>query len=174
MSIRTRYLLDKVIVRYMLDGMLSVSLERELTSQQVAALRLFQNAATQSVDLFISPASVNILGRLQRIPRFAPLIQLFLNRSQIATPTRYFTRWSRRMHEFGFSAEDARMLALCSFSTNQARDILGMHGFITYDHPLANLWEQKHNEITQRLNAMCQQLKTPYNSVQLPSVHLLA
>ena len=68
MSIRTRYLLDKVIVRYMLDGMLSVSLERELTSQQVAALRLFQNAATQSVDLFISPASVNILGRLQDYP----------------------------------------------------------------------------------------------------------
>jgi hypothetical protein len=38
MSVRTRYLLDKVIVRYTLDGMLSLSLGRDLTEQQAAAL----------------------------------------------------------------------------------------------------------------------------------------
>ena len=53
MPARTPYLLDKVIVRYTLDGMLSLSLGRDLTDQQIAAFRLFQNAATRSVDLFI-------------------------------------------------------------------------------------------------------------------------
>ena len=140
MSAQKRYLLDKVIVRYTLDGMLSLSLGKDLTDQQAAAIRLFQRPTTQPVDLFIAPASANILGRLQDIPRFAPFIQLFLRRTEIATPTRYFTRWSRRVREFGFTPEDARMLALGSFSTNQARDILGMHSFITYDHPLVNQW----------------------------------
>jgi len=174
MCAQTRYLLDKVIVRYTLDGMLSLSSGKDLTDQQAAAIRLFQRATTQPVDLFIAPASANILGRLQNIPRFAPLIQLFLRHTQIATPTRYFTRWSRRVGEFGFSPEDARMLALGSFSTNQAGDILGMHGFITYDHPLVNLWDRKHDEIARRLIAMRRQLNEPYDLVELPSVQLLA
>ena len=174
MSAPTRCLLDKVIVCYTLDGMLNLSLGRDLTGQQAAALRLFQSAAARSVDLFIAPASANILGRLQSIPRFAPLIQVFLSRAPIATPTRYFTRWSRRVREFGFSPEDAGMLALGSFSTNQDRDILRMRCFITYDHPLVNLWNQDHNAIERRLNAMRRQLTAPYNLVQLPSVQLLA
>lgn len=123
--------------------------------------------------MFIAPASANILGRLQTIPRFAPLIQLFLQRTQIAIPTRYFSRWSRRVREFGFSPEDARMLALGSFCTNQDRDILGMHRFITYDHPLVNLWDRKHDEIARRFNAMRRQLNAPYDLVELPSVQLL-
>lgn len=173
MSVRMRYLLDKVIVRYTLDGMLSLTLGRDLTDQQVAALRLFQNAATRSTELFIALASANILARLQSIPRFDPLIHLFLRRTQIATPTRYFTRWSRRVREFGFSPEDAQMLALGSFSTNQERGVLGMHGFITYDHPLVNLWQQRHDEVERRLNAMRRQLNAPYDLVELPSVQLL-
>jgi hypothetical protein len=174
MSAPTRCLLDKVVVRYTLDGMLNLSLGRDLTGQQVAALRLFQSAATPPVQRFIAPASANILGRLQSIPRFARLIQVFLSRAPIATPTRYFTRWSRRVREFGFSPEDAWLLALGSFCTNQNRDILGMHCFITYDHPLVNLWHQEHNALERRLNAMRRQLTAPYNLVQLPSVQLLA
>lgn len=174
MSIRTRYRLDKVVVRYTLDGMLSLSLGRDLTEQQIAAIQLFQGAAARSVDLFIAPASANILGRLQSIPRYDPLIQLFLRRTQVASPTRYFTRWSRRVREFGFAPEDARMLALGSFSTNQARDVLGMHCFITYDHPLVNLWDRKHDEITRRINAMRRQLTAPYDLVEVPNVQLLA
>lgn len=50
MSARTRYLLDKVIVRYTLDGMVSLSLGRDLTDPQAAAIRLFQSATTQPVD----------------------------------------------------------------------------------------------------------------------------
>ena len=38
MSAPTRYLLDKVVVRYTLDGMLSLSLGRELTEQQLTNL----------------------------------------------------------------------------------------------------------------------------------------
>jgi hypothetical protein len=39
MSVRTRCLLDKVIVRYTLDGMLSLSLGRDLIEQQIAAIQ---------------------------------------------------------------------------------------------------------------------------------------
>lgn len=89
MSARTRYLLDKVIVRYTLDGMLSLSLGRDPTDPQAAAIRLFQSATTQPVELFIAPASAQILHRLRTSPRVAPLIQLFVQRTQIAVPTRY-------------------------------------------------------------------------------------
>lgn len=174
MSARTRCLLDKVIVRYTLDGMLSLSSGRDPTDQQAAAIRLFQSATTQPIDLFIAPASSNILARLQIVPRVAPLIHLFVQHTQIAIPTRYFTRWSRRVREFGFSPEDARMLALGSFSTNDERSILGMHSFITYDHPLVNLWDGKRAEIERRLNAMRRQLAAPYKQIELPSVQLLA
>lgn len=174
MSARTRYLLDKVIVRYTLDGMLSLSLGRDPTNPQAAAIRLFQSATTQPLDLFVAPASAHILDRLRTTPRVAPLIHLFVQRTQIAIPTRYFTRWSRRVREFGFSPEDARMLALSSFSTNGARSILGMHSFITYDHPMVNLWDGKHAEIERRFNAMRRQLAAPYNQIVLPSVQLLS
>jgi len=166
-------LLDKVIVRYTLDGMLSLSLGRELAEQQFAALKLFQSLATDGGDLFIAPASANILERLQGSGRSEALIQLFLRRVQVAQPTRYFSRWSRRLRAYGFTPEDARMIALGSFSTNLSREIVGMHVFITYDHPMVNLWDQKHKEIAQRLHAMRQQLAAPYNQVQLPVIQLL-
>jgi hypothetical protein len=173
MSVPTRCLLDKVVVRYTLDGMLSLSLGRDLTDPQLAALQLFQSSANGQVDRFIAPTSANILYRLQKIGRANAIIQLFLRRTQIAKPTRYFTRWSRRLREFGFSPEDARMLALGTFSTNQDRRILGMHYFVTYDHPLMNLWSQKHGEIQKRLSAMSRQLGAPYDQAQLPEAQLL-
>lgn len=169
----TRYLLDKVIVRYALDGMVSLSLGRTLSKEQLAALKLLHRSAPGQVELYLSPASANILGKLQRIGRFDVIVQGSMDRVQIATPTRYFTRWSRRLRQFGFSPEDARMLALASFSTNEDRNILGMHNFITYDHPLANLWGQRYNEIEARLNAMRSQLHSPYDYVQLPELELL-
>jgi hypothetical protein len=88
MSTRTRYLLDKVIVRYTLDGMLSLSLGRDPTNPQAAAIRLFESATTQPLDLFIASASVHILDRLRTTHRIAPLIHLFAQRTQIAIPTR--------------------------------------------------------------------------------------
>lgn len=98
MSVPTRYLLDKVIVRYTLDAMLSLSTGRDLSDQ----------------------------------------------------------------------------LALASFSTNHARDILGMHSFVTYDHPLVNLWQQKQDQIARRFDAMRRQLNAPYDHAELPGVELMA
>lgn len=169
----TRYLLDKDVVRYTMDGMVHLSLGRELTDEQLAALQLFQSSAPGQVDLYLSPASANILGRLQSIGRFDAIIQVFLRRVQIAMPTHYFTRWSRRLHQFGFTPEDARLLALGTFGTNHRRDILGMHYFVTNDHPLTNLWRQRQTEIERRFNAMSRQLSAPYDQARLPKLQLL-
>jgi hypothetical protein len=49
----TRCLLDKVVVRYTLDGMLSLSLGRELTAQQLAALQLLLSSSPGKAELFI-------------------------------------------------------------------------------------------------------------------------
>jgi len=168
-----RWLLDKVIVRYTLDGMVSLALDRPLTEVQQAAVQLLTTAATAQVDLYISPASANILSRLQANRRFEAIIQVFLRRVQIATPTRYFVRWSRRLRQIGFAPEDSRMLALPTFGTNATRDILGMNAFITYDHPLVNLWRQNNLEIERRLSAMRRQLPAPYDGAKLPKVMLL-
>ncbi|MFH1908935.1 MAG: hypothetical protein ABIL11_16400 [Chloroflexota bacterium] len=62
------------------------------------------------------------------------------NSLEVAFPTRYFTRWSRRLQEFGFTPEDARVLALASFGSNQDGNILGMHWVATYDQPSMSLW----------------------------------
>ena len=64
----TRCLLDKVVVRYTLDGMVSLSLGRTLTDEQLAALELFQSSAPGQVELYLSPASANILRDCLKSP----------------------------------------------------------------------------------------------------------
>ena len=68
------------------------------------------------------------------------LIRFFLARTEVAQSTRYFKRWARRLRDYGFTKEDAEVLALATFGTNQNADILGMHVVATFDQPMINQW----------------------------------
>ena len=170
MSTPTRCLLDKVVARRMVEGLLRVSEGDQLSIQELFAVDLLYRSTQRQIQLFITPASKHVLDLLQGMPRYSAVIRVFLSRTAETFPTRYFTRWSRRLREFGFTREDARVLALASFGSGEARDILGMHWVATYDQPMINLWTLEHAAIEKRLKAMCDQLPSPYSQVRLPRV----
>lgn len=86
------------------------------------------------------------------------------------TPTRYNKRWTRRLREYGFSAEDAKVLSLATFGSDEANTILSVNFVATFDQPLLNNWEIHQSAIQSRLNAMKSDIAAPYNQAMLPQV----
>ena len=170
MSAPTRCLLDKVVARRMVEGLLRVSEGGRLSIQELFAVDLLYRSPQRQIQLFITPASKHVLDLLQIMPRYSAVIRVFLSRTAGIFPTRYFTRWSRRLREIGFTPEDARVLALASFGSGEARDIIGMQWVATYDQPMINLWTLDHAAIEKRLKAMRDQLPSPYHQASLPKV----
>src|SRR5437870_2619578 len=86
----------------------------------------------------------------------------------------YTRRWARRLHEHGFTREDAVVLSLGTFGTNLVGDMLGVDTVIMLDMPLINHFYTQHTTITRRLQAMTQQLQVPYREAKLPSLQTVA
>lgn len=170
MSRSIRCLLDKVVARRSLEGLLKLAEGRDLTEEELWAIDLLQRAREQDIGLFVTAGTVNILRRLEALPRYSAVVAAFLRRIEEAQPTRYFKRWARRLRRFGFTREDAQVLALASFGTGRGRDFLGMHFVATYDQPLINQWSLQESKIKERLEAMRRDLQPPYNRVTLPQV----
>lgn len=124
MSAPTRCLLDKVTARRILEGFLKRVERRDVNRAELFALDLYQRARSSEVQLFIVPATNNVLQGLIRVRRYAPLIQLLLQHSQVVYPARYFTRWARRLRDHGFTREDAAVLALATFGTDDAGSVV--------------------------------------------------
>ncbi len=135
-----RCLLDKVAARRGVEGLLKLAEARDLSDDELFALDLFQRARAHSVGLFIVPPTARFLQRLEDSPRYGTVIRLFRDRVEVAWPTRYFIRWSRRLRESGFTPEDAAVLALATFGTGEAGSILGMENVVTFDHPMIRNW----------------------------------
>lgn len=131
-----RCLLDKVTARCIIQGLLKLAENQNLTSEELFALDLFSRATPQTLDLFIAPPTESVLQKLAQITRYSALIHYFLNRVDTAQPTHYFKRWARRLRDYSFTPEDAVILALATFSTNQDDTILGMQFVATYDQPM--------------------------------------
>ena len=168
MSVPTRCLLDKVVARRALEGLLKLAEGRDLTEEQLWAVDLLQRAKGQNIRLFVTGGTVKVLNRLQSLPRYSAVVATFLGRTEVVQPTRYFKRWARRLRGFGFTKEDAHILALASFGTDQERAILGVHLVATYDRRLINLWWLQQDKLRERLESMRQNLQPPYRGVSLP------
>lgn len=156
------YLLDKNVVRFLLTALVrgtTASREEEL------AVFFWGVAVRQDWSLYISLSTAHVLQR--REPD--PVVSHFLSHVSVLRPSRYHARWSRRLREYGFSREDAAILALCTFGTNPARDILGVSTLVTMDVPLLNNLHQHHATLLARLAAMTKSLRTPYCFAVLPS-----
>jgi len=162
MSRSIQCLLDKVVARRSLEGLLKLAEGRDLTEEELWALALLHRAKEQDIRLFVTGGTVNILRRLEALPRYSAVVAAFLRRTEEAQPTRYFKRWARRLRGFGFTREDAHILALASFGTDSSRNVLGVHFVATYDQPLINQWSLQQIKIGERLEAMRRDLQPSY------------
>ena len=165
-----RCLLDKVTARHIMEGMLKLVEGRSTTSAELFALYFYRRASSRNITLFILPQTYNLLKRLNHLSRYVVIIRRFLAATQVSYPARYFKRWARRLQEYGFTKEDAEVLALATFGTTPNGDILGMHTVVTSDQPMINQWRAYHGEIQERLSNMQRNLEDPYCHVSLPTV----
>ena len=116
------------------------------------------------------PSTEGVLRRLEDRPRYAAIIQLFRQRAEVALPTRYFKRWARRLQDYGFTPEDAGVLALATFGTDKDAALLGMRVMVTFDQPMIQRWTAARTAIQAHLAAMQQNLPMPYRQAALPQV----
>ncbi len=165
-----RCLLDKVTARHIMEGMLSLIEGHPLTSAELSSLHFYRRAHSGGIELFILPHTEQLLRRLEHLPRYAVLIRRFLEATSVARPSRYFKRWTRRLREYGFTREDADVLAIATFGTTSAADVLGMHVVATFDQPMINQWIAQQDAIQKRLANMRRNLSAPYRHASLPQV----
>lgn len=170
MSDRTHCLLDKVTARRMLEGLLKLAEARDLTEMEVLALDLYERTSSCGLRHFILPPTDSVLHRLEDCPRYAAIIRLFRQRVEVAFPTRHFKRWARRLQEYGFTPEDAGVLALATFGTDKDATVLGMHVVATFDQPTITQWAAQRTAIQAHLATMQQDLSAPCHRVGLPHV----
>lgn len=165
-----RCLLDKVTARHIMEGMLKLVEGRTVTSTELFALDFYQRARSKGLALFILPQTHSLLKRLEHLSRYVVIIRDFLRATQVSYPAQYFKRWTRRLREYGFTKEDAGVLALGTFGTNLNSDVLGMHIVVTSDQAMINQWTRNREEIQKRLLNMKLHLEDPYCHVSLPTV----
>ena len=170
MSDRTRCLLDKVTARRILEGLLKLAEGRGVNEEELIALDVFARGSSRDLRLFMIPSTDGVLRRLEDRPRYAAIIQLFLRRVEVAFPTRYFKRWARRLRDYGFTPEDAGVLALATFGTDEDATILGIHVVATFDQPMIQRWTAECTAIQAPLAAMQPGLPMPYRQSALPRV----
>lgn len=157
-----RYLLDKNVVRYCVRGLLG-----DLRQDDVRfSLRLL--LAPGLDELFISLETFHILEHIVAVPQR----RVILRRTSPLFPIRYTRRWARRLREVNFDREDAYLLSLATFGTDQPKEgrILGVDVFVTYDLAFQVHYQSVQSAMQQRLRRMTAQLPPPYDRAIVPQV----
>lgn len=161
-----RYLLDKNVIRYAISG-LYYGHRRLLSSLETSALAFWRANEQDGAELYISHFSFHVLQPMADMRE----VQVFLDSVAVLFPTRYHQRWARRIRETtGLSREDAAMIALATFGTNQTGNILGVNALISYDQPMINGYHQHLTALRRRLQAMQVQLSEPFQGATLPEI----
>jgi len=109
---------------------------------------------------------------LKRIsdPERVALVSYFLNHVEVLHPTRYFTRWTRRLRDYGFTREDAHVLALGTFGSDEQNRLIHIDYVVTWDQKMINHWTMNSGKIQLQLDAMQVDVSSPYDQVSLPRV----
>lgn len=130
-------------------------------------MSFWRTAEERGSVLYISPASYSILRRLSEFDE----VRLLLNAVGVLLPVRYHARWARRVRETtGLSREDAALIALATFGTDEASSILGVRYFVTHDQALIAGCRMHASSLQRRLSAMSVQLSAPYHRAVLPEI----
>jgi hypothetical protein len=159
-------LLDKSIIRRILNALWRLYQDEELFLEETISLAAFERLLQNSPGtIYISEATENILKRLPNIPQTA----LLLRELKPMKPSKYFRRWARRLRGLGYTREDAKLLSLGTFGMYEERLVEGCT-IITYDLRLINKHKFDHDRIQAELKKMKGGLKPPYSTVGLPKV----
>lgn len=165
-----RCLLDKVVARYTLTGLLKLAEGATVSREELFSVDLFVRAESISLCLYMAPSSARVLQRLAELPRYSANVRRFQERVEVVFPTRYYKRWTRRLRDRSFGREDAAVLALATFGTNEEATFLGMHFVATYDQPLINNWTVQEESLRARLETMLRDIPVPYCDASLPQI----
>ena len=165
-------LLDKNIARRYLEGVSALARGEPLSIEERRVVTLIHQAAGLGNQLGLSRETYNLLMAYGRQQAPAETLML-LRRIEVLDPTRYFKRWARRLRQRTFSREDAKILALGTFGTDQDGAILGVRSIVTLDRPMVRKWQQQGNEMAAALLEMTVNLAPPYATAMLPEVRLL-
>ena len=149
----------------MYERRVRLALGKPPTVLQVEAANSYAYIATITNHLYITEQTSNILKR--RTPIFAAPI---LADTRPLKKARYLRRWARRLTEFGFSSEDAIVLAYGSFGLDVESETVGVDAIITTDIRLADRYKQRNPEINNRFNDMITNLPEVYRQIKLPQV----
>ena len=120
------YLLDKNVVRRIVEGLTHPD---RLTDEEATAIALWRALRRSRNRMFISAETANIMGRFSTWRE----IRLFLDTVETMYAGRYFKRWARRLREYGFTREDAKVLGLATYGTDAAGEVLGVEVIVTFD-----------------------------------------
>jgi hypothetical protein len=142
-----------------------LALGKPPTVLQVEAANSYAYVASIANHLYITEQTSNVLKR--RTPIFAAPI---LADTRPLRKARYLRRWARRLTEFGFSSEDAIVLAYGSFGLDVESQTVGIEAIITTDIRLADRYTQRHPEINNRFHDMIKNLPEAYKQLRLPQV----
>jgi hypothetical protein len=155
-------LLDKSVVRRGLRGLVGGTLTEDVRH----SLRMLATFAPG--ELHISLQMLHILTHSVKVPQ----ARLIIARTTILYPVKYTQRWARRLRNMGFGREDAYLLSLATFGTDQLKEgrILGVQVLVTYDYGLQNHFLAVQPQLETRLQRMVTQLPPPYDSARLPAV----
>ena len=157
------YLLDKNIARKFITCLYEGAF---MDDAAVTVLLFWDRSHAAGTCLLISPETANILRRFDSFRE----VHIFLASVEVLRGSRYFKRWARRLRAFGFTGEDAELLALGTFGTDEQGAILGVDVIITLDQRLMNNYQVRLPEIQARLSDMTAQLPPPFCHASLPEV----
>jgi len=161
-----RYLLDKSVIRKALNGLVKIQRGIRIAAMESEALAFIYWAQQVGAELFMTPESFHVLQRFHTRPE----IELFLERIQVLSRSRYYKRWAHRLREYGFTREDAKVLSFGTFSTDEVGSFLGVDAIVTMDQALINHYYGQFDSLQNRLASMTAQLPEPYCYAQLPEV----
>ena len=130
-----------------------------------------QKAATGECKLFVAQEIVHILAHKEDNST-ALAVQALLRRVSVLKRTRYFKRWARRLHQMNFTREDAKVLSLATFGTNEVGEILSVSVIVTFDQRLISKYTHELTVIRGRFEAMVASLEPPFCYARLPEVML--
>lgn len=167
----SRILLDKNVAGKFLRALEKKGQGIALDPSEIAAVETVDAELANGKRLFIVPQTKNVLSAF--FPKREE-VQFFLDRVEVIVSGEYFKRWARRLQEMGFTREDARVLSLGTFGTDEQQSFLGVDEVLTFDKPLVTLFEEKQNKIHDKLEAMKRDVQPPYDHAKLPKVKLLA
>lgn len=158
-------LFDKGVIRRVYEGRVRLAAGATPTLLQVEAAGAYARAASLAGSLWITEQTANVL-------RLRPSVFALSILSDCGTfrKGRYLRRWARRLCDFGFSPEDAVVLAYGSFGVSADGAQVGADTVVTADLKLALRYENSFAEIERRFGDMVSALPGVYATLTLPRV----